>query len=679
MALKINIPVKFNNPFKKGKGDTSQVRGEANKAGAPKTIPIIGRLPIGKQLQLLGVSLLVFLMIAVVSAYFDNRSAQYGTEYIEESSRLLMLSQRLAKDAQQSLAGNFNAFEGLTQSRQEVTEVMTMLDVGDAGLPPTRGKPREVLDELTPMVNKTIANVRLMEEGRTGLLTLSRAITVMGAMELELRGMTQQLIQETSNSTAATRFALLVERMAKDATFMLAEVTVEQVASLGADTQEANELLSKFPQTELVSELKDFFDGYRAASETIIGNSQNLLPAKQAGKAIFDSSDQLLEHAQKLTDAYTASLSRRPTSYAMVISGVMVVLLLALLAKVYLEDTRHRAQEAELVNSINQQAILRLMNELSDLANGDLTVKATVSEDITGAIADSVNYTTDELRKLVVGVSSASQQVAKATSEAGAVAKELMVAAQKQSDEIREAGGAVDLMTKSIQEVDASATKSAEAARRTLKVTEQGAQAVQNTITGMDGIREQIQETSKRIKRLGESSQEIGEIVDLISDITEQTNVLALNAAIQAASAGEAGRGFSVVAEEVQRLAERSGEATKQIGLLVKAIQSDTHDAVAAMEKSTQGVVEGARLSDAAGQALREIEETTHELADSVNSISVSTQMQTDMASEVATLMKEILQITKQTTDNTQRTTSSVAQLEKLASDLSGSVSGFKL
>jgi twitching motility protein PilJ len=195
----------------------------------------------------------------------------------------------------------------------------------------------------------------------------------------------------------------------------------------------------------------------------------------------------------------------------------------------------------------------------------------------------------------------------------------------------------------------------------------------------MDGIREQIQDTAKRIKRLGESSQEIGEIVDLISDITEQTNVLALNAAIQAASAGEAGRGFAVVAEEVQRLAERSGDATKQIGMLVKTIQSDTQDAVAAMEKSTQGVVDGAQLSNAAGQALREIEKSTRELADLVNSISVSTQVQTDMASEVAGFMNDILKITEQTSHSTQLTNTSVAQLESLASDLNSSVSGFKL
>jgi twitching motility protein PilJ len=273
----------------------------------------------------------------------------------------------------------------------------------------------------------------------------------------------------------------------------------------------------------------------------------------------------------------------------------------------------------------------------------------------------------------------ASGLVADAASGAQGITQELLAATQRQAKELRSTGEAVGLINRSIQEVDNSATQSSKVAQRTLVVTEQGAQAVRNAISGMDSIREQIQETAKRIKRLGESSQEIGDIVDLISDITEQTNVLALNAAIQAASAGEAGRGFSVVAEEVQRLAERSAEATKQISALVKAIQGDTQDAVAAMEQSTQGVVEGAKLSDQAGQSLREIEQVSHELADLIGSISVSTQVQTDMANEVATTMKEILQLTEQTTDGTRKTADSVSELATLAADLKGSVSGFKL
>ena len=352
---------------------------------------------------------------------------------------------------------------------------------------------------------------------------------------------------------------------------------------------------------------------------------------------------------------------------------------LLLLAKTYVEDSRHRAEEAARINSQNQNAILRLMNEMGDLADGDLTVRATVTEDVTGAIADSLNYTTEEFRKLVSRIIAAVEQMGHATKDAEDISKGLLEATQKQASEIQTAGEAVHLITKSIKEVDSSAARSAEVARRTLAVTEQGAQAVRNTISGMDGIREQIQDTSKRIKRLGESSQEIGEIVDLISDITEQTNVLALNAAIQAASAGEAGRGFSVVAEEVQRLAERSGEATKQIGALVKTIQGDTHDAVAAMEKSTLGVVEGAKLSDVAGQSLREIEQVSNELAALINSISTSTQVQTDMASEVASVMEDILKITVQTTEGTRLTANSIAQLTGLTSDLRGSVAGFKL
>ncbi len=660
---------KFPNPFKRTADKTKTAKKKV-------TTPLMGKLPVGKQLQMLSVALLAFLATAVVSAYFDNRLAAQGTRYIAESSKLLMLSQRLAKDAQQGLLGNFGAFEGMSQGRQTVTEVLNLLDKGDATLPATKGAPRAALNELIPRVKQTVSNVEIMEAGRTGLLTLARAITVIDSMGREIRAQTQQI----SKTPASQNFALLVERMGKDAASMLAEVSMEQVVALALNTIEAEEKLAALPKNDpAVAELAELFEGYRGAAEIIIGNSQNLLGTKRAGKAIFEDSDPFLEQAQKLTDAYERSLSNRLTSYVMVVAGGMVLFLLALLAKVYLNDTSQRAQLAEDVNNTNQQSILGLMNELSELANGDLTVKATVSEDITGAIADSVNFTTDELRKLVIAVKTSAQQVSKATADTGAITKKLLAAAQMQSEQIFQSGNAVELMTTSIKEVDASAARSANAARLTLVVTAQGTQAVQNAIAGMDVIREQIQETSKRIKRLGESSQEIGEIVDLISDITEQTNVLALNASIQAASAGEAGRGFSVVAEEVQRLAERSADATKQISLLVRAIQNDTHDAVAAMESTTQGVVEGAKLSDAAGQSLREIEQNTNELAGLVNSISVSTQMQTEMAQELADVQKSILQITKLTTDGTQRTSASVAEVEKLAKELSNSVSGFKV
>ena len=259
-------------------------------------------------------------------------------------------------------------------------------------------------------------------------------------------------------------------------------------------------------------------------------------------------------------------------------------------------EAERQEQEAKRVNDANQAAILRLMNELQTVAEGDLTQQATVTEDITGAIADSVNYTVEELRTLV----------AQRAEHGGAVTRD-DAAGGKHVD--RAAGGldraaARDSRNRPVGAADGGPNqpgvrrrrrRSAQVARQSLKAAESGLPAVQNAIGGMNSIRDQIQETSKRIKRLGESSQEIGEITELISDITEQTNVLALNAAIQAASAGEAGRGFSVVAEEVQRLAERSGDATRQIAALVKTIQTDTQDAVAAMERSTQGVVEGAR------------------------------------------------------------------------------------
>ena len=320
-----------------------------------------------------------------------------------------------------------------------------------------------------------------------------------------------------------------------------------------------------------------------------------------------------------------------------------------------------------------------MLNDMADLADGDLTVRAMVTEDLTGAIADSINYTIEELRSLITEINRATDQVTRVTGQAQQISDELLSAAEKQSEEIENTNQTVRLIVQSVQGVSSSATESSKVANASLSAAEQGVEAVSNQIKGMNEIREQIQETSKRIKRLGESSQEIGEIVELISDITEQTNVLALNAAIQAAAAGEAGRGFSVVAEEVQRLAERSGEATKQIAAIVKTIQADTHDAVAAMELSTQGVVEGAKLSDAAGSALSEIGRVSRELARLIESIALETEDQTLLAEQVNASMRDILAITDQTTRGTKSSAEAVAQLSGLAAGLKSSVSGFKI
>ncbi len=391
--------------------------------------------------------------------------------------------------------------------------------------------------------------------------------------------------------------------------------------------------------------------------------------------------------AARLGKEYARALEGRElrTGIAAVL-GSLALGLLVLMFKVFNDDavarqaeTERQRRAAEATKDATQEAILRLMNEMGDLAGGDLTARATVTEDITGAIADSVNYAIEELAVLVKRINDAAARVDLATRDAQATAETLLAASDRQSEEIRDAGAQVLTLADSLTAVSQRAGETADVARSSLTAADKGDAAVADAIAGMNDIRGQIQETSKRIKRLGESSQEIDEIVELITDITAQTNVLALNAAIQAASAGAAGRGFAVVAEEVQRLAERSAEATHEIAAIVKTIQADTHDAVAAMEHSTRGVVEGARRSDAAGQALAEIRAVTTRLATLIEAIAADIRQQGQVARRVAEAMQGILRITEETSAGTRRSAGSVGELAALAEELKGSVAGFKV
>jgi twitching motility protein PilJ len=445
---------------------------------------------------------------------------------------------------------------------------------------------------------------------------------------------------------------------------------------------------------EVLAELVKQYEQTRTQAGAILGNLQGLVQAREAQTAIVEDSEPL----RRGLDALQLQLAGAGgLSLPFLVAGLLGLALLAAsgwgLLQLFVQDqtTRARAaeaqrqeaerqeQEAKRVNDANQAAILRLMNELQTVAEGDLTQQATVTEDITGAIADSVNYTVEELRTLVSQVQNTVERVTETTQQVEQTSTELLAASTEQLREIRETGESVLQMAGRINDVSAQAQQTAQVARQSLQAAETGLQAVQNTIGGMNAIRDQIQETSKRIKRLGESSQEIGEITELISDITEQTNVLALNAAIQAASAGEAGRGFSVVAEEVQRLAERSGDATRQIAAIVRTIQTDTQDAVAAMERSTQGVVEGARLSDAAGTALADIDRVTRELSDLIERISRQASEEASSANVVAENIQHIFAVTEQTGDGTRSTAQMVRELSRTAEELRQSVARFKV
>lgn len=410
-----------------------------------------------------------------------------------------------------------------------------------------------------------------------------------------------------------------------------------------------------------------------ARSDAIVGALDSLLALARASAAALNES-----LAARMTDLRATLWARLALAAGFCFLAILALGALCRAQRLAAAERDGEAQRVVFENKRSQQAILLLMNELGEVAGGNLAARATVSAEITGAIADSINVTIEALRDLVQGIDKASAQVKASTERGRAIANVLAVSTTDQSEQIKQTAASVQTMAQSIAEVSENASRCADVAMLSLNAANGGAEAVHSTIANMDEIRAQIGETAKRIKRLGESSQEIGDIVSLIDNITEQTNVLALNAAIQAA-AGEAGRGFTIVAEEVQRLAERSTKATKEIAARVKSIQADTTDAVVAMEQSTNRVVEGTKLSVAVNQALLDIQNVTPRLANLVQSISVATQKQTEIAEQVSFGMTQILEVTDKTTAGAAQIVTSVIKLGETARTLRGSVARFRL
>jgi twitching motility protein PilJ len=671
-------------------------------------LPLIGHKPITTQMQVLGSAALFFLAVTAFLVFEDMRLRTRNSTYVTITSQMQFHTQRLAKAAGLAARGQQAAFPQVQQSRDDFAGYLKVLQ--DGGEAFNVSVPSAVTNELIrtrlvelaerwPASSKSATDILAAQKD---LISLAKNVAQVRSGAEEMATLSQEVTalmtqggSQPSQVLRANRMTFLAERLGRGSAEILGSDTIDPEVPflIGKDTNDLRALILALENGSeglaiaavrdaearaKLLELKKQFGVFEQNVGPILRELQKLVSARQAGAQLQASSETLQNLVTRLQEALQAE---RPvaTLAAIAVFASLLILVLFLTALAFLADTRRRAAEAESENKRNQEAILRLLNEMGDLADGDLTIRAQVTEDITGAIADSMNYTIDELRTLVTGVNNAAIQVTQKTAQAQSISAELLGAAERQSKEIEETTLQVLQVSRSISEVSSTAEEGARVAQRSLAAADKGRAAVQNSISGMNDIREQIQETSKRIKRLGESSQEIGEIVELISDITEQTNVLALNAAIQAASAGEAGRGFSVVAEEVQRLAERSGEATKQIGAIVKTIQADTQDAVAAMEKSTMGVVEGAKLSDAAGQALAEIDHVTKNLAHLIQTISQATQTQASATNKVAQNMQDILEITRQTTRGTQQAAGSIRDLAAVAQELKSSVAGFKL
>ena len=651
--------------------------------------------------------LVVSIVLLLVNFIYTNKQSSYDKEYISNAGELRVLSQSIAKDAAEAASGKVPAFALLNTARNDFTARWDILVNGDpsTGLPPAPPSLSDKMDAVGQYWDQLSVDANVIVQRQPTVMSLYKVAATLADTIPQLQVEYEEIVdillqadvQDARQISVAQRQALLAERIIGSANKILAggENSIIAADMFVRDAELFERILqamlrgdvamqiTKVTDDEAIERLNEIVSLFKTVSgsvEEIMETSPELFQVSEAATNAFNVSQTILDEASALEQAFVARAESRGFNTLLgYILGSTALASIILIGLVNMRETRVRLAETADTNERNQTAILRLLDEIGDLADGDLTAEATVTEDFTGAIADSINFTIDQLRDLVGTINGTAVQVAAAAQETQSTAIHLAEASEHQAQEIAGASAAINEMAVSIDQVSANAAESSAVAERSVSIANKGSEVVHNTITGMDNIREQIQDTSKRIKRLGESSQEIGDIVSLINDIADQTNILALNAAIQASMAGDAGRGFAVVADEVQRLAERSSSATKQIEALVKTIQADTNEAVISMEQTTAEVVRGAHLAQDAGVSLEEIEKVSKALAALIQNISNAARQQASSAGHISSTMNVIQEITSQTSAGTTATAQSIGTLAKMANEMRQSVSGFTL
>ncbi len=659
-----------------------------------------------KELSVIIVLLSGFIIVLAFLFAYVNIQTGYDKEYINLAGEQRVLSQKMVSTATEASIAKVEAFTLLKDSRDLFEKNIDLLINGNAesGLPPSSTDVNQELDSLTRRWNdfRNNADIILNAEGTIRMISeFVRSINEVMPKVLEKSDEVVN-IMVTSNATPqqiyiASRQLMLSQRISYNLNRVLVggRDALPAADNFSRDTAMfANVLktmikgstrfkVSKVTDPKaraLLDEISQLFVTVDELTGRILQQLPQLFAAQNAASTMFLTSETLLANTTDLMNAYTRlSNSRFIGPTAVYIFQAAVLLLVLWLSSKLVHDSKLRLADTEANNRRNQDAILHLLDQIGDLADGDLTVKATVTEDITGAIADAINYSITELRNLVMTINNASLHVSDAAERSRDVVQQLAELSEANAQQILGASATVTEMSDSIEQVSNNAIESAEVAEHSVQIAHKGAESVRDTIKGMNVIRETILETSKLLKRLGENSQEIGDIVELINDIADQTNILALNAAIQASSAGESGKGFTLVADEVQRLAERAGDSTRRIEILVKNIQQSASEAISSMEKSTSGVVQGTKIAQQAGRSLEDIEMVSGKLAELIKSMSDVAREQAQRAHIVAQSMHNIQEVTVKASQESNQAAETVGNLAFLANDLRKSVSGFIL